>query len=104
MKITMKPAGENLPIKGAVEDFMVAQMAKGVSDKTVEIYHAHFHSIGRHLEKALTFGELTQADLDRMVGSMRRSGLGHNSISSYLRVFRTFMKKNGMSFPALEWI
>ena len=91
MKITMKLAGENLPIKGAVEDFMVAQMAKGVSDKTVEI-HAHFHSISRHLEKALTFGELTQADLDRMVGSMRRSGLADNSISSYLHLFRTFMK------------
>ena len=98
MKITMKLAGENLPIKGAVEDFMVAQIAKGVSDKTVEIYHAHFHSISRNLEKALTFGELTQADLDRMVGSMHRSGLAHNSISSYLRVFRTFMKRTECRF------
>ena len=46
-------------------------MAKGVSDKTVDIYHVHFHSISRHLDTALTFDELTQADLDRMVGSMR---------------------------------
>ena len=91
MKITMKPAGENLSIKGAFDNFVVAQMAKGVSDKTVEIYHAHFHSISRHLDTALTFNELTQADLDRMVVSMRQSGLAHNSISSYLRVFRTFM-------------
>ena len=71
MKITMKPAGETLSIKGAFEDFVVAQMAKGVSDKTVDIYHAHFHSIGKHLDTTLTFDELTQSDLDRMVVSMR---------------------------------
>ena len=71
MKITMKPAGENLSIKRVFEDFVVAQMAKGVSDKTVDIYHAHFHSIGKHLDTALTFDELAQADLDRMAGSMR---------------------------------
>lgn len=34
---------------------------------------------------------LTKDELDNMVISMRRSGLAHNSISSYLRVFRTFL-------------
>ena len=42
MKITMKQAGAGLSIKGAFEDFVVSQMAKGVSDKTVETYRSHF--------------------------------------------------------------
>ena len=29
-------------MKGALEDFVVSQMAKGVSDKTVETYRSHF--------------------------------------------------------------
>ena len=91
MKIMMKQAGENLSIKEAFEDFVVAQTAKGVSDKTVETYHAHFRSIGKHLDTSLTFDALKQTELDRMVVSMRKSGLAHNSISSYLRVFRTFL-------------
>ena len=91
MKITMKQAGANLSIKEAFKDFVVAQTAKGVSDKTVETYHAHFRSIGKHLDTSLTFDVLKQTDLDRMVVSVRHSRLAHNSISSYLRVFRTFL-------------
>ena len=91
MKITMKQAGAGLSIKGTFEDFVVTQTAKGVSDKTVETYHAHFRSIGKHLDTSLTFDVLKQTELDRMVVSMRQSGLAHNSISSYLRVFRTFL-------------
>lgn len=91
MKITMKQAGANLSIIEAFKDFVVAQTAKGVSDKTVETYHAHFRSIGKHLDTSLTFDVLKQTDLDRMVVSMRQSRLAHNSISSYLRVFRTFL-------------
>ena len=67
MKITMKQAGENLSIKEAFEAFVVAQTAKGVSDKTVETYHAHFRSIGKHLDTSRTFDVLKQTDLDRMV-------------------------------------
>ena len=36
MKITMKQAGAGLSIKGAFEDFVVSQMAKGISDKTLD--------------------------------------------------------------------
>ena len=91
MKITMKQAGAGLSIKGAFEDFAVSQMAKGVSDKTVKTYYAYFRPIGKHLDTSLTFDVLKQTDLDRMIVSMRKSGLAHNSISSYLRVFRTFL-------------
>lgn len=49
-------------------------------------------SISKHLnvEQALT--ELTKEKLDKMVVSMRESGLAQNSISSYVRVMRTFLK------------
>ena len=103
MKIMMKQAGANLSIKEAFENFVVAQTAKGVSDKTVETYHAHFRSIGKHLDTSLTFDVLKQTDLDRMVVSMRQSGLAHNSISSYLRVFRTFLNWcAGQGYTALN--
>ena len=91
MKITMKQAGAGLSIKGSFEDFVVSQMAKGVSDKTVETDRSHSKSIGKHLDTSLTFDALKQADLDRMIVAMRQNGLAQNSISSYLRVFRTFL-------------
>ena len=91
MKIVFRKENENLSMKGAFEDFFVSQMAKGVSDKTVETYRSHFKSIGKYLDTEITFDALKQTDLDRMLVSMRQSGLAHNSISSYLRVFRTFL-------------
>ena len=63
MKITMKQAGANLSIKEAFKDFVVAQTAKGVSDKTVETYHAHFRSIGKHLDTSLTSVSYTHLTL-----------------------------------------
>ena len=35
--------------------------------------------------------ELTNRQLEEMIVSMRKSGLAHNSISAYARVFRTFL-------------
>ena len=80
-----------LSIKGAFDEFVVAQTAKGFSESTIKNYHSHFHSISKHFDIEKPFGELTQADIDGMIGSMRESGLATNSISSYLRVFKTFM-------------
>ena len=91
MKIRMKSADEKLSMKEAFEAFVVAQTAKGVSEKTLSTYNSHFRTIGNHLDPALTFDVLQQSDLDGMIVSMRKSGLAHNSISSYLRVFRTFL-------------
>ena len=93
MKIVFRKENENLSMKGAFEDFVVSQMAKGVSDKTVETYRSHFKSIGKYLDTEMTFGSVRQADLDRMIVSMRQNGLAQNSISSYLRVFRTFLNR-----------
>ena len=67
-------------------------MAKGVSDKTVLTYNRHFRSLGYHLDMTMTFDELTKEALDSMLVSLRKSGVSPNTISSYARVFRTFLK------------
>ena len=63
MKIVFRKETENLSMKGAFEDFVVSQMAKGESDKTVETYRSHFKSIGKSLDTEMTFGAVRQADL-----------------------------------------
>ena len=80
-----------LSMKGAFDEFVVAQTAKGLTEPTIKNYHAHFHSISKHIDIEKLFSDLTQADIDGMIVSMRKSGLATNSISSYVRVFKTFM-------------
>ena len=72
--------------------FVNAQMAKGVSEKTIQTYHRHFRCLGYHLDMTMTFDELTKDTLDSMLVSLRKSGVSPNTISSYARVFRTFLK------------
>lgn len=72
--------------------FVAAQTTKGVSEKTVRMYHEHFHCIGRHLDISRPIDALTQEDLENLIVSFRSSGLSHNSISSYSRVLRTMLK------------
>lgn len=70
--------------------FVASQTAKGVSDKTIQTYYSHLQCIGKHIDLSLTFTELQKEDIEDMIVSMRESGLAHNSINSYMRVFRTF--------------
>lgn len=72
--------------------FVAAKIAEGVSEKTVDTYHQHWKCIGKHLDLDKTVDSTTQDDINNVVVSMRRSGLAHNSISSYTRVLRTFLK------------
>ena len=81
----------NQTVAEIFERFVASQTAKGVSDKTIQNYHSHLHSLQKHLDFSAPLATLTKEDLDNMVISMRQSGLAHNSISSYLRVFRTFL-------------
>lgn len=78
-------------VKELFERFVASQSVKGVSDKTLETYHSHLRCIARHLDLAIPMADLGQEDLENMILSMRQSGLANNSISSYLRVFRTFL-------------
>ena len=81
----------NQTVAEIFERFVASQTAKGVSDKTIRNYYSHLHSLQKHLDFSAPLATLTKEDLDSMVISMRQSGLAHNSISSYLRVFRTFL-------------
>ncbi len=72
--------------------FVASKIAEGVSEKTENTYYSHWKCIGKHLDLNKTFDEITQDDINNLVVSMRRSGLAHNSISSYTRVLRTFLK------------
>ena len=71
---------------------MTAQTAKGVTEKTVQTYHRHFRSLGYHLDMTMTFDELTKETPEAMLVSLRKSGVSPNTVSSYARVFRTFLK------------
>ena len=82
---------DNQTVAEIFERFVASQTAKGVSDKTIRNYYSHLHSLQKHLDFSAPLATLTKEDLDSMVISMRQSGLAHNSISSYLRVFRTFL-------------
>ena len=39
-----------LSMKRAFDEFVVAQTAKGLTEPTIKNYHAHFHSISRHID------------------------------------------------------
>lgn len=80
-KIVLMPQS-GVSIKETFEDFVVAQTAKGYTEKTIANYRSHFKSISRHIDIDRAFSDLTQADIDGMIVSMRKSGLATNSISS----------------------
>lgn len=86
------------------DDFVVSKMAQGLSDITIATYRHHIHSISNHLDIQKPMEALTRKDLEAMIVSMRASGLAHNSISSYCRVFRTFSnwcRDCGLNIPQL---
>lgn len=89
------------------EEFVISQTAQGLSEITLATYRHHIRSISNHLDIQKPMESLTRKDLETMVISMRASGLAHNSISSYCRVFRTFLnwcKRVGLNIPELPKI
>lgn len=89
-------------VEEVFNDFVISQTAQGLSETTIATYRCHIHSISKHLDIQKPMNTLTKGDLEAMVVSMRRSGLAHNSISSYCRVLRTFLnwsKRNDNGKP-----
>ena len=78
-------------IEDIFSQFVTSRTADGVSETTLKTYHNHFRNISRHLDVQLPIADLTKRDLEAMIVSMKKSGLAHNSVSSYARVFRTFL-------------
>lgn len=102
-RITMNGQSRK-PLEAVFADFVVSQTAQGLSETTLTNYKRHLHSISNHFDIQKPMESITRRDLEAMVVSMRKSGLAHNSISSYCRVLRTFLnwcKRNGMRVPEL---
>ena len=71
--------------------FVVAKTAKGVSDVTIRNYHQNLHNISLYFDISMPFEDLKKEHLDQMVVSMRKAGLAHNTISTYVRLLRAFL-------------
>ena len=82
---------KNQTIEEVFALFVISRTADGVSETTLKTYHNHFHTISLYLDVQQPLTDLTKSDLEAMIVSMKKSGLAHNSVSSYARVFRTFL-------------
>ena len=71
--------------------FITARTASGVADITIRNYHNNLHTVRKYLDVEMPMERLTKRQLDDMVVSMRAAGLAHNSISTYIRIVRTFL-------------
>lgn len=94
-------------VKEVFENFVIAAKAKGLSDVTIKKYHGHLISIGKYLDIEQPLSCLSKMQLNEMVVSMRGSGLAQNSMSSYVRVMRTFLNwcnEEGISDLSMESI
>lgn len=73
------------------QSFISAKTAEGVADITIRNYHNNLHVISKYLDTSRPLGDITKSDLDEMIVAMRCAGLAHNSISTYVRIVRTFL-------------
>ena len=87
-KITMKIGNT---VAETFEDFILSRKAKGLSDKTLTTYKQHFKAARRHINVDVPIEDLSKADLESMVSSMRAAELAPNTISSYVRTIKTFL-------------
>lgn len=92
-------------IKSAWERFIISQTAKGVSSSTIKNYHSHLRGISKYLDIEMAIGQLTKRNLEEMVVSMRKAGLAHNTVATYLRVTNTFLRwceQEGMTTVVMD--
>lgn len=89
-KLTMQ-VQESASIEERFQQFLSASAAKGLSDKTLKTYQTHLLCISKHLNTTAPLSGFSKADAENMITSMRKSGLSANSISSYVRAFKSFL-------------
>lgn len=82
---------ESASIEERFQQFLSASAARGLSDKTLKTYREHLLCISKHLDITTPLSNFTKQDAEDMVTSMRESGLSPNSISSYVRAFKSFL-------------
>ena len=89
-KITLYSA-QDASIEERFQQFLTAAAAQGFSEKTIQVYGTHLRGISKHLDVKRPLSALTKAEVEAAVASMRKAGLSPNSISSYMRAFKSFM-------------
>ena len=82
---------ESASIEERFQQFLSASAARGLSDKTLKTYREHLRCISKHLDIPAPLSSLAKSDTESMITSMRASGLATNSISSYVRAFKSFL-------------
>lgn len=73
------------------DEFLLDKNASGISEKTLETYSSHFHSLGKWLDTETPIAKLTDKQLKQMVVDMRASTLSPSSIASYIRTLKSFL-------------
>ena len=71
-------------------NFQTFQKAKGVSEDTLKNYVYNFRAFAQFLDTSKSVEAITEDEINQMVVQMRDSGLSHNTISTRLRILRTF--------------
>ena len=88
-EITMN-ASAGMSFQEVFEAFVISKTAQGVSEVTLNNYHYHMKNISRFLDLEQHFDQITKKDIERMATAMRKKGIKHNSIATYMRMLRTF--------------
>lgn len=84
------PTEEKRDFLEVFELFVISQSAKGVADITIRNYRYHIKNIGNYMDLDRSFDEVTKRDIEAMAANMRKSGMAHNSVATYMRMLRTF--------------
>ena len=83
--------------------FEASQNAKGVSQTTLNNYKYNLKNISKYLDVKKPFEDVTKRDVEQMVVAMRKAGLAHNSIATYVRTLKTFYNWCvAAGFPSIE--
>ena len=82
--------GTGRSFKEVFEEFVISKTAQGVSEATLENYDYHMRNIARYFDIEQSFDEVRKKDIEIMVVKMRKAGIQHNSIATYLRMLKTF--------------
>lgn len=89
-KITMGTQKE-ASVENFFPQYLISCSANGFAETTLQTYKVHLNCVAKYLDSSIPLSSLTKADVEQAVAAMRESGLAHNSIASYMRVFKAFI-------------
>ena len=79
-------------IQDALDDFINDRIANGLSTASITAYEDQIGVFSKHIDFQMQIGELTKADVNRAIKEMLDYNLSRNSIQSYVRSLRVFLR------------